>query len=634
MRKTVIQEALQYLLDLNESLREWDPEDAFLESQDRQKIKILFHKGESKWTPKMLHDGWSILEIYQDFLEDYKLRFDEIERPDYSVDTIDDNCKNLILVEDEKFVVENFCQDFKKKIEDEILHEDEHRLTFKIKLKNIYSIFEFYRKDELQIDRQAMRYVNFYLNKIPEDKMFKGIQNLDSININLKPFQEIGAMFLLLNKRAILADQMGLGKTVQSISATEIANAYPCVIVCPSSLKFNWIDEFSSIAGREVCHIKGKRTPKNKDVYIINYESVHKNKELIKSLNPKSIIFDESHYLKNPEAKRTQSCMEIINHVDYRFLLTGTAVLNMPVELIPQLKVIRRLEEHFESEEYFVERFCGTQETHWGKDNTGATNLEILAAKLREGFFLRRLKKDVEKELPQKIRTPIQIDISNDNSYQTKLQEFSTLNREEKVANISSLRQAATMAKIPHIKEWIDEFLSDNEKLVVFAYHRSIQKKLAELYPGSSQVFSEDDIEENVKNFKNNPDCRLIICSLKIGSVGLNLTDASNVLFCEMDWCPSINDQAEDRCHRMGQNDTVNAWYFIGRNSIDEHIWNVCERKRDVVDKVYQNPDNAVAIENMYSNIINDVVDLVEEDLLMDEDYQETIDSYKKVQNF
>ena len=190
------------------------------------------------------------------------------------------------------------------------------------------------------------------------------------------------------------------------------------------------------------------------------------------------------------------------------------------------------------------------------------------------------------------------------------------------------------MAKIPHIKEWIDEFLSDNEKLVVFAYHRSIQKKLVELYPGSSQVFSEDDIEENVKNFKNNPDCRLIICSLKIGSVGLNLTDASNVLFCEMDWCPSINDQAEDRCHRMGQNGTVNAWYFIGRNSIDEHIWNVCERKRDVVDKVYQNPDNAVAIENMYSNIINDVVDLVEEDLLIDEGYQDTIDGYKKVQNF
>jgi SWI/SNF-related matrix-associated actin-dependent regulator 1 of chromatin subfamily A len=631
MRKTVIQEALQYLLDLNESLREWDPEDSFLDNKNRQKIKILFHKGESKWSPKMLHDGWNILKKHAEYLEDYKLKFDEIERPDYSSEIIIKGANNLILVEKETFIVENYCNEFREYISDEIIEKTNDRIKFKIKLKNIFSIFKFFKNNKLQIDHQAMRYINYYLNKIPETKMFKGLENLDGLNINLKPFQEIGTMFLLFNKRAMLADQMGLGKTVQSIAATHVANAYPCVIVCPSSLKFNWVDEFHNITDKKVENIKGKRTPKDKDVYIINYESVHKNKDFIKSLNPKSIIFDESHYLKNPEAKRTISCLEIINHVEYRFLLTGTAVLNMPVELISQLKIIRRLEEHFESEEYFIERFCGTQETHWGKDNTGATNLEILAGKLREGFFLRRLKKNVEKELPKKIRTPISIDITENDLYRKKLLAFSNLNRDEKISHISSLRQASTMAKIPEIKKWIDSFLLENKKLVVFAYHRSIQKKLAELYPDSSQVFSEDDIEENVKRFKKDSKCRIIICSLKIGSIGLNLTDASNVLFCEMDWCPSINEQAEDRCHRMGQIETVNAWYFLGKNSIDEHIWNVCERKKIIVDKVYQNPENTTCVDILYSNIINDVINLVEEDLKM-ENYFSNDNNLKKIQ--
>lgn len=616
MRRTVIQNALRYLIELNESLREWDIADAFIDGKDRQKIKILFQKPDSKWNSKSLHNGWLILGKYKDFLEDYDIPFDEIEKPDYDTETIDENCENILLIKEGNFALENYCKNFEKEIEDEIIEKNENEIIFKIKLKNIYTIFKWFNINQIQIDRQALRHINFYLNQLKEEKMFKGLENTEKLKIKLKPFQEIGTLFLLLNKRAILADEMGLGKTVQSISSVHLVNAYPCIIVCPSSLKFNWIDEIQHVTGKKTIKLNGKKTKINEgDVFIVNYESVHNNVDIIKKIKPKSIIFDESHYLKNPDSKRTKHCFDIINHVEYRFLLTGTAVLNKPLELIPQLKILRRLEEHFENEEYFIEKFCSPQKTNWGTDHSGASNLDVLAGKLREGFFLRRLKKDVEKELPEKIRTIIPIEISNKTSYKEKIKEFSLLSKEEKVTKISDLRQFIAKQKLFHIKQWIDEFLSSNQKLVVFAYHREIQRSLSEFYPNAAQVFAEDDIESNVRRFQKDPNCRLIICSLKIGSIGLNLTAASNVLFCEMDWCPAINQQAEDRCHRMGQQNTVNAWYFLAKNSIDEHVWNICERKKNIIEKIYENLENPLEMQNLYSSLINDVIDSIDEDI-------------------
>lgn len=609
MKKYPIQNASKFLYELNNSFVETD-EEGFLERSDVAKIRATLSIPDCKWNSKMLYSSWELLGKYKEYLEDHEYKFTEIQKPDIDESLIKKQCTNVLTLTDGNLVIEGATDCILDELSFLFSNNKKQVLSFKFNLENLFKIAPLVIKNRLFFTAETLRYINSYLNNLDESEMKCGLPF--SFKQSLKPFQEIGVLFLLFNKRVILGDEMGLGKSVQSISAVHLANAYPCLIVCPSSLIYNWQDEIDKATTSSSTILKGKNY-QEKDFYIINYESLHHHIDFIKKSGIKSVIFDESHYLKNEKAKRTINSLNICNNIEYRFELTGTVIMKTPYDLVSQLMIINRLES-FGNKEKFLELYCKPTKTTFGTDYSGASNLEDLSKNLRETCFIRREKNEVLKELPEKIRTKMVVDIPNLKEYKKTLGDFLTLDKKSRLQKIEEFRQRVAEYKISMIKEIIDDFIENNEKIVVFAYHKSIQNKLLELYPDACRIVSEESSlqDQNCKMFQEDETKRIIICSFKAAYMGFNLTSASNVIMAEMDWCAAINSQAEDRCHRIGQHSSVNAWYIIAKDTIEEHIWNVCEKKREITEKVYSKESCSIALAGLYDSTMEEVIELLE----------------------
>jgi SWI/SNF-related matrix-associated actin-dependent regulator 1 of chromatin subfamily A len=452
----------------------------------------------------------------------------------------------------------------------------------------------------------------------------------------LKPFQKAGVEFLLANLSAILADEMGLGKTIQTIAALIQQNAFPALIVCPASLKLNWEKEIKKWTDKTVQIVNGK-SPEKADFTIVNYESLEK----VKDTDFVSVVFDESHKLKNGamakdkktgiyeyKTKCVREAFRVSKNAKVRYLLSGTPMVNRPVELVSQLDILGKIDE-LGGAWKFKMRYCDGQKKRYGWDFSGATNIEELKANLRKICLIRREKKNVLQELPDKQRQEIPVEISNRSEYNKastdlikylkdriladkkfkaelfakKLSSKETADaisersqttaekagRAEVLVKINTLRQVAGRGKIEAVKDWLESFLETGKKIVLFCHYKeSVETLKEELAPMRVLTITGNDNEEtrqkNVEEFQNNPESQIILCTLKAGGVGITLTAASDVAFLEVGWTPAELDQAEDRCHRMTQKNAVNAYYFKGVNTIDEKLYALIESKRDVVD--------------------------------------------------
>ncbi len=580
-----IQHCLNFLIDANKEAKEWDDE-GFLDSSDAGLVRMLSKRHRNQWTAKMAFTGWEILSKYKDELCDCDISFQDIEKPDYiSEDKITKSDYNIVNIVEGKFKILNPCVDMQ-----ETFQSKNNEITIEFNLESLYSIFPFIQNNKIRIDKEYFKFINMYLNRLGTDDMFIGFQNnLDNFNFQLKPFQAIGCLYMLLNKRMILGDEMGLGKTIQALASVELSNQKPCLIICPNSLKLNWKKEITNCFNNQKIEVLNKKSKKNADFYIVNYESLHNYLDLIQEIKPKSAILDESHYVKNQKTKRTASCQKAIKNIEYRFALTGTAILKSPVDLISQLKIINRLD-YFGCENTFIEKFCGNSNTQWGKDiRKGSSNITVLNKELRESCFIRRIKEQVTKDLPEKSRSYIYLN-SSTKEYKKEFKLFQELPQKEKIHKLEKLRQLAAKEKLEDVKEWINNFQETERKLVVFAYHKEIQDSLIKAYPNAAKIvsgMSDEKRQENVDLFMEDDSCKIIICSLKAASVGLTLTAASDVLFAEMDWCAANNTQAEDRCHRIGQKNNVNIWYLVAKNTIEEQILKVVADKLSLYEQVY-----------------------------------------------
>lgn len=440
----------------------------------------------------------------------------------------------------------------------------------------------------------------------------------------LRPFQAAGVAYALEAKRCFIADEMGLGKTIQALATVQAANAYPAIVVCPASLKLNWAREAGKwLPGHSIAVWNGKASLNvSADIVVINYDVLKKNLDALKALKPQAVVFDESHYAKNHKAARTEAAKELAQGVGIRLALTGTPVVNRPQELLSQLGIIGRLDD-LGGFWGFAKRYCNAHQTRWGWDFSGAQNLDELNTKLRAACYIRRNKADVLKELPAKTRTILPIVLSNRREYDKAEKDLIGYVRKEAAENaefvasiahlpevdqkiskqrrsneaelkalqaeqlvrIEALKQLSANGKIEAIGEWLESFLETGEKLVLFAHHIDIVERLATQFdaPYITGATPLDKRQEYVDRFQNDPDCKLIVLNIRAGGVGLTLTAASNVAFVELDWTPAAHDQAEDRCHRIGQTDAVNAWYLLAERSIDQEIYDLIEEKRIVV---------------------------------------------------
>jgi SWI/SNF-related matrix-associated actin-dependent regulator 1 of chromatin subfamily A len=446
----------------------------------------------------------------------------------------------------------------------------------------------------------------------------------------LKPFQRAGVSYLLAQRRAFLADEQGLGKTIEALATLEADGAYPAVVVCPASLKLNWMRELERWLPKRTSQTltgmgggpgrgngsgpnggigggmsAGTGTPIDPvDITVVNYDILAARAPSLAAMGLRALVLDESHYCKNAAAKRTQAVARLAATVPSDGLvlaLTGTPVMNRPPELISQLRIIGRLAD-FGSGAQFGRRFRGADahvRLHWH---------------LRSRCFVRRLKADVLPQLPAKTRTVVPVELDNEAEYRlaehdviawlrSRPLDLSELDakvaaalRAERLVRLNALKKLAARGKLHAALAWIHDFCSSGERLVVFARHREIQRAVLERFPTALHILGEDthaarDASLHAFQDADSSSNQLIVCSIEVAGQGLTLTQASNVAFLELDWTPAKHDQAEDRCHRIGQQDAVNAWYLLAANTIDETMATLLERKRAIIGAVTDGRD-------------------------------------------
>lgn len=466
----------------------------------------------------------------------------------------------------------------------------------------------------------------------------------------LRPYQQIGAERLagVLGLRGLLADEMGLGKTAQALAAVEYLKdtAYPVLVICPSSLKWNWARE-AKMWLPDVCVrvLSGycKRTTwktKEKEICIINDDILanqtnkygeikHKGWiSLLGTAGYKTLIVDECHRIKNnrkktititnkstgkesklkvPACKKSAAVLTLAKITDNFIALSGTPIENRPVEFFPILNALDK--DLFPNFWHYVNRYCAAKNNGFGWSYKGASNTKELHTILVNSLMIRRSKKDVLKELPPKIRTviPVEIDLGEYNkeereflSYVQRMNNELAVDikdsRSEGLARIERLKQAAVVGKLNACIEWIEDYLESERKLVVFAHHRFVLDKLQKHF-GDICVRMDGNTPAKerlhvVDSFQTNPKIRLFLGNIKAAGVGITLTAASDTLTLELGWTPGEHDQAEDRCHRIGQEaDSVTAYYIIAKGTIEEEIATVLDEKREILKNVMDGKD-------------------------------------------
>jgi len=426
-----------------------------------------------------------------------------------------------------------------------------------------------------------------------------------------RKFQAQGIRFLERNKgRAIVGDDMGVGKTIQVLGYLALhPEVRPVVIVCPANAKYEWEDQINQHIKDMKCEVlTGQKPYKTKaDVLIVNYDIVSYWKEALAKLGIKGLVMDECHKVKNLKTQRTATCKELSKKCKVVIPMSGTPIVNRPVEFFPVLNMLYPSE--FGSFWKYAFRYCqprkGFRGQGWRFD--GATNTEELHERVSP-FMIRRMKSEVLTELPPKQRIMINVDITNRREYDSAQNDFLKWlekNQGKKAAKKASkavefvrmgqLRRLAAQGKLKACKAWIDDFLeTTDEKLVVFSFHKDIFAALSKHYAKISCFGGKagPKRKEEVRRFQSDPSKRLFIGSVNADKEAITLTAASTVLFIETGWTPGEQDQAEDRVNRFGQlAKRISAYYLIGRNTIDEHVWSLIEKKRRVVGAVIDGKD-------------------------------------------
>jgi SWI/SNF-related matrix-associated actin-dependent regulator 1 of chromatin subfamily A len=464
--------------------------------------------------------------------------------------------------------------------------------------------------------------------------------------LEFRPFQMAGMAFLLgrlaEGRGSLLADEMGLGKTVQ---VTGAINASPDIrtvlIVCPASLRLNWRNELRrwltrdlsvGVFGYGAASLKGQRF----DVTVVSYDvlsdvSVLSTGKTVADILdgagvplPKSgtwdlLVGDEIHKVKNPKTARGKAFAELRKRSKHLLALTGTPIPNKPVELFPILQMV-------DPEEWdpagvvkgvakapgegagffrFVKRYCNAhQEMVPGKGGgklvwnfDGASDLEGLNERLRSTCMVRRLKKDVLKELPAKIRTIVPIGNGEDDEEEwgdlgNDYEEASRKVKSIPFTELSRTRHRQALKKVKPALEHIGAALEEGgegHKVIVFAHHKDVIAKLVEGLSdyGVVSLVGDDTLQRRqdaVEKFQTDPKCRVFVGSLTAAGVGLTLTASSHVVFVEGDWVPATMTQAEDRAHRIGQRESVLIEILVLEGSLDAKMMRFVTDKQDIAD--------------------------------------------------
>ena len=322
------------------------------------------------------------------------------------------------------------------------------------------------------------------------------------------------------------------------------------------------------------------------------------------------------HNCKDASAQQSIFTKGLTTGKEWVIMLSGTPVVNRPEDLIAQLSIMGRLNE-FGGRAKFIADYCPAS-----KDAEPAVPLSELSHKLFDTCMIRREKRQVLTELPDKTRMDLYVEIDNRAEYDLAASDLAEYLREytectdweirrkmrmEALVKFMTLRRLASKGKVAQAVDFIRTFLANGKKLIVFCSLHDVVDALKERFPGAVTVTGRDsaaDKQAAVDAFQNNPDVQLIICSIKAAGVGLTLTAASDVAFVELPWTFADCCQCEDRAHRIGQKDNVTCYYLLGQETIDSTIYSLIHRKKSIAAEIMGSEDDIPTDEMYFDELV------------------------------
>ena len=471
-------------------------------------------------------------------------------------------------------------------------------------------------------------------------------RRLDYHNITPLKNHQIDCVDFLsyIGGRGIIADEMGIGKSLESLAYLFKNQLFPAVIVSPATLKFNWLLEIGKHFGKtENVHVLSGTKPTHLlrggsdiatgKIFIINYDILTAWKEHIKALRPRIIIADESAALRNLTARRTQTCLELSHYCDFFLALTGTPIQNHPLELYPVLNMIFRgnLMSYFQFRDRYCTYFLVNQPGRRPRVQiTGGKNLQELHGMLTQKCLIRRQTKDVI-DLPPFTRQSFfyQMNQKQRLEYEKMTTDFIqwlTDQYPDKKPPKSSLVAILTQFgylhrkvaewKIPAIFEWVDTFLENTEeKLLLFGIHHRVLDPIFDRYVKTAHAVRIDgrssplERQTAVSRINDDPKTRLFVGNIIAAGTGLTLTAATHTLFAELSYSPSDHLQAERRNLRISQTNKVFWHYAIVKDTIEERIAYMLLNKQAIFDQVI----DGITQQNELKNSFNLIGQLLED---------------------
>lgn len=412
--------------------------------------------------------------------------------------------------------------------------------------------------------------------------------------------------------KAMICDEMGLGKSLQALAVSAYYNHKRVLVVCPAYLRFNWCNEIKKWIGKSTSVQiikKGSDFILNQDGYLVtSYELATKKKDELKKFKFQCAIVDESHYLKSHKSKRTKGLTPVLKKMKTILLLTGTPCLNRSCELFSQAHIVRP--QFFKNWRNYTKRYCDGQISILGfYEYSGNTNKEELHWLSQQTVMIRRKKNDVLKDLPLLMRSQVYFDIPEARSKVLKplFKEWKQINKDipkmvsaskqvrdaafRRKAIISELFQKTAEAKLIEIQNYVKDMIASGIKFLIFGYHSKMLDAICETCKQCNASHfridgktSLDKRNEYVNAFQENK-IQVAVLSLLAASTGLTLTRASTVIFAELYWTSGTLLQAECRCHRIGQKQSCDIRYIIAKDTLDTHLFKMVSFKQENLDK-------------------------------------------------
>lgn len=438
---------------------------------------------------------------------------------------------------------------------------------------------------------------------------WQGIALDPSRTNGLYPYQLDSLRFLIHRKgKGLIGDDMGTGKTIQALGFLRYyPKMRPALLIVTAQTKLQWADQIRRwLPGEEPLLLNGltpEKIPEDAGIIVINWDILaqwtgEENPEThrfkmngpLASVPWKIIVADECQALGNPSAKRTKATRGLCRKTPGFLPMSGTPVRTRPAQFFAVLNMLAR--DIFPNHWKFLHRYCGPKMGAFGMEFKGASNIEELHS-LISPLMIRRTKAEVCKDLPARTYSVVPLEMeSQEGEIREMIEKIGDLPPATIRERLEVLKNSAYLLKRKGVHQWIRDFIDSGEKLIVFAYHRSVVDDLTETF-GKESVkiyggISQKERTDAIRRFVRGDRTRLLIGNILAAGVGIDglQTVCSHAAFVEFAWSPSDHSQAEDRIHRIGQEMPVTYHYLIGTGSIDEDFMDTLSERRDVIGKL------------------------------------------------